>query len=109
MDKPRVIITSRLEQDLALSLTECAHDRLFILTDDNTARLCWPVISDFIGLRHASLITIPASDAHKDLTSLSHVWQELSRQASPSSTCPPRSSPWSTPPWAARRASTSSV
>ena len=80
MDKPRVIITSRLEQDLALSLTECAHDRLFILTDDNTARLCWPVISDFIGLRHASLITIPASDTHKDLTSLSHVWQELSRQ-----------------------------
>ena len=87
MDKPRVIITSRLEQDLALSLTECAHDRLFILTDDNTARLCWPVISDFIGLRHASLITIPASDAHKDLTSLSHVWQELSRQGATRHSC----------------------
>ena len=87
MDKPRVIITSRLEQDLALSLTECAHDRLFILTDDNTARLCWPVISGFIGLRHASLITIPASDAHKDLTSLSHVWQELSRQGATRHSC----------------------
>ena len=87
MDKPRVIITTQLEQDLALSLTECAHDHLFILTDDNTARLCWPVISGFIGLRHASLITIPASDAHKDLTSLSHVWQELSRQGATRHSC----------------------
>ena len=37
------------------------------------------VISDFECMRGAQLITIPATDTHKTLESLSHVWSELQR------------------------------
>ena len=76
MDK-RVIISSSLYQDLAIAISECSHDKLFVLTDDNTLVQCWPLLQDFIGLRHAQHITIPASDKHKDLTSLTTVWEAL--------------------------------
>ncbi len=87
MEKARVIITKNLEQDLVLSLSECEHDRLFVLADENTAHCCWPVVNSFYCLREAQLITIPATDAHKDLQSLSHVWQQLSSQGATRHSC----------------------
>ena len=87
MEKARVIITENLEQDLALSLSECGHDRLFVLADEQTAQCCWPVIKHFSALHEAQLITIPASDAHKDLSSLSLVWQTLSQSGATRHSC----------------------
>ena len=74
----RVLISRNLKQDIALAISECEHDKVFVLTDENTFRQCWPVVSGFFTLRNASIITIPATDANKNLDSLSHVWQELS-------------------------------
>ena len=74
----RVLISRNLKQDIALAISECEHDKVFVLTDENTFRQCWPVVSGFFTLRNASAITVPATDANKNLDSLSHVWQELS-------------------------------
>ena len=73
----RVIISHNLATDLALSMSECEHDRIFVLVDETTKQHCWPVISQFIGLRNATVITIGASDTHKNIDSLMHVWKEL--------------------------------
>lgn len=73
----RVIFTSTLENDLRTEIAACHPDRLFVLTDENTLRYCWPVVSGYTCLDGANLITIPAGDDHKDLDSLSHVWQSL--------------------------------
>ena len=73
----RVIFTSTLENDLRTEIATCHPDRLFVLTDENTLRYCWPVVSSYACLAGAYLITIPSGDDHKDLDSLSHVWQSL--------------------------------
>ncbi len=73
----RVIISSNLKKDLKAAIEACPHDRLFILTDDTTHKLCLPLLTDFDFLSCAHVITIPAGDTNKNLDSASHVWQEL--------------------------------
>ena len=75
--KQSVIFSDNLEHDLQLQIEACKPDRLFVLTDENTRRHCWPVVSGFGCLQEAGLITIPAGDDNKNLDSLSHVWQQL--------------------------------
>lgn len=73
----RVIISTNLESEIAAALAECEHDKLFVLTDETTKACCWPVVKDFFALKNAQLITIGATDTHKDLQTLAHVWQSL--------------------------------
>ena len=77
MEKQKIIISKDLCQSLTQAIDEVKHDLLFVLCDETTERLCLPVISDFECMRGAQLITIPATDTHKTLESLSHVWSEL--------------------------------
>ena len=72
-----VILSHALFEDLAMAISECSHDRLFVLTDTTTRELCWPLLKDFIGLRHATHVTIGATDSHKNLDTLAEVWQAL--------------------------------
>ncbi len=75
-----VIITNNLQEVLAIAISECEHDKIFVLTDEHTAIYCWPRIEGFLCLKGARLITIQASDSHKDISSLMEVWQQLSGQ-----------------------------
>ena len=79
MEKQKVIIAEMLEQALATAVSECEHDRMFVLTDTTTRQLCLPGIAAFPFLQGAEVITIGATDQHKTLDSLSHVWTELGR------------------------------
>ena len=79
MEKQKIIISKDLCQSLTQAIDEVKHDLLFVLCDETTERLCLPVISDFECMKGAQLITIPATDTHKTLESLSHVWSELQR------------------------------
>ena len=77
MTPQKVIIADHLEQALSEAIAECRHDRLFILVDETTEKLCLPVVSGFGCLQGAKVITIGATDANKTLQSISHVWEEL--------------------------------
>ena len=77
MEKQKVIISLQLEQSLATAVSECEHDRTFVLVDETTEKLCLPLIAGFDTVRDAKIITIGATDQHKTLDSLSHVWTEL--------------------------------
>ncbi len=77
MMKQKVIISRQLENEIAVALTECEHDKLFILTDETTHDKCLPLIADFRCLKGAKNITIGATDQHKNLEALSHVWTSL--------------------------------
>ena len=79
MEKQKIIISQDLCQSLTQAIDEVKHDLLFVLCDETTERLCLPVISDFECMKVAQRITIPATDSHKTLESLSHVWSELQR------------------------------
>ena len=76
--KQKVVISGNLERDLVNAISECEHDRIFVLTDETTQQLCWPKIKNFKALKNSTPIIIKATDTHKNLVTLSQVWQALS-------------------------------
>ena len=84
MNPQKLIISNDIHQSLTQAMSEIVYDRLFILCDETTRRLCLPIITDE-GQRskvegwRSKVITIPAGDTNKTLESVSHVWQELQR------------------------------
>ena len=77
MEQQKVVISNNLRETLSKIVGECTHDRLFVLVDETTKECCWPVVEDFDCMQEATLITIRATDVHKNLDSLSHVWSEM--------------------------------
>ena len=80
-------ITQNFQNDLAMSLAECERDHIFVLTDENTLEKCWPMLSNFYGLKNAKIITIKAGDQNKTLDSLAYVWQELANGGATRHSC----------------------
>ena len=78
MSPQKVVISNQLDRTLAEAIAECEHDKVFVLADETTAKCCLPVIEKFDGMAEAKRIVIKATDKHKNLDSLSHVWQALS-------------------------------
>ena len=76
MSKQRIIAATELADALRELLSQVSHDRLFILADEHTVQLCYPLITNVVGDAH--LITISAGDDNKHVDSLCHVWSELS-------------------------------
>lgn len=81
-----------MTQDILFSNDICAAweetvkrmdcDRLFILTDDNTHRHCWPVVCEHVlqgqgQQKEPTVITIPSGDSNKSLEQLTNVWKTL--------------------------------
>lgn len=83
----RIIISRNLKQELAMAISECEHDKIFILTDLTTRQSCWPVIKDFFSLKHAEVIAVCPTDASKNVDSLFHVWKELSDKGATRHSC----------------------
>ena len=73
----RVLISTNLESEIAEALAECEHDKIFVLTDETTLVKCWPVVKNYFSLKDAKVITIGATDMHKDLDTMVHVWKSL--------------------------------
>ena len=76
MSKQRIIAATDLAATLKELLGEIEHDRLFVLADEQTSQLCYPLVAEVVGEAH--LITIPGGDDNKHVDSLCHVWSELS-------------------------------
>lgn len=79
MEPQKVIISDDLERVLTSAIAECPHDKLFVLADETTERLCLPLVADYGCMEGAQRIVIGATDTHKTLDTLSHVWAELQR------------------------------
>ena len=80
MSKQEVILCEELESSLTTAIGNCPHDKLFILTDEHTHRLCLPQLSNIPTLKEATEIIIGAEDIHKNLETLASVWQALSEK-----------------------------
>ena len=80
MESQEIIISGNPGDSLARAIGRCPHDRLFVLTDRTTHEKCWPVVAGVPSLRQAVHITIEATDEHKNIETLTHVWSELGRK-----------------------------
>jgi 3-dehydroquinate synthase len=79
MNPQKVVISRNLTQALTTAVAECEHDRTFILVDETTERCCLPLVSGMDCVEGAQTIVIGATDTHKTLDSLAHVWEELGK------------------------------
>ena len=77
MNRQKVVIAEDLGQSLKEAMEACERDKVFILMDETTERCCLPVVEAAVGLQDAKRIVIGATDTHKNLESLAHVWEEL--------------------------------
>ncbi|MBR6142324.1 MAG: 3-dehydroquinate synthase [Bacteroidaceae bacterium] len=75
--KQEVITSKNLQQDIEGAIRRSPHDRLFVLTDTTTLRLCWPLVCSMPCFETAQMITIGDTDDNKTLDSLTHVWTAL--------------------------------
>ena len=73
--KQHVLLVDKLSDALG-RLPQGGYDRIFVLTDTQTERLCRPLLGDS-DLLYSPDITIASTDAHKDLETLSQVWTFL--------------------------------
>ncbi|GHV09832.1 3-dehydroquinate synthase [Bacteroidia bacterium] len=76
--KQQIIRCTDISQDLAEIIRSLSYDDLFLLTDENTEKLCLPAIKALPEIQSAKAITILAGDENKNSTTLSTVWQFLS-------------------------------
>lgn len=75
MEKQKIILSDNITEALETAIAAVEHDKLFMLTDDTTLRLCAPVVQSISD--RAGMIAIPAGDTNKGLESMAHVWGEL--------------------------------
>ena len=77
MNSQKVVIAEDLGQSLKEAIEACERDKVFMLMDETTEKCCLPVVEAAAGLQDAKRIIIGATDTHKTLESLAHVWEEL--------------------------------
>ncbi len=59
-------------------LKKKTYSRIFVLTDRNTRRHCWPLIQDVFP-KGTLVLSLPPGEAHKNLVSCERVWTWLTR------------------------------
>ena len=77
MERQKIILSDNITEALKTAIAAVEHDKLFMLTDETTLRLCAPVVQTIAD--RAGMIAIPAGDTNKGLESMAHVWGELQR------------------------------
>jgi 3-dehydroquinate synthase len=76
--KQEVTLCHDLRENLGNAISKLSPDRIFIITDENTHRLCLPVLKEQYDTNNIQEIIIGADDVHKTLDTLANVWITLS-------------------------------
>lgn len=71
-------ITNSIIDDLALAVGDIPSSQIFILTDDNSLKFCYPAVSECDALKDAHLITVKSGDENKNIEAAVVVWKYLS-------------------------------
>lgn len=80
MKKQEVIICENFRESIEKAIKQCPYDKLFILTDEHTNKLCLPIIKESAKLSELITITIGAGDIHKNMETLIQVWTVMSEK-----------------------------
>lgn len=72
----QIIHTSKFAEAFS-ALCQDRVDKIFVLTDETTHRLCRPLLKSFPQIADAADIVIPATDVHKNIESTIKVWSAL--------------------------------
>ena len=73
----KIIKSVKITDDLSSILEKIPYDKLFILTDEHTDNVCYPLIASLPIIENAKRVVIPANDSNKTIENLVHVWKFL--------------------------------
>lgn len=73
----QVVKSNDIVADIERIIGKIRHDKLFMLTDEHTDKLCFPLIEKVPCVSEAKKVVIPANDTNKNLENLSRVWKHL--------------------------------
>lgn len=73
----KIIKSSKTTDTLSEIFTAIEFDKLFILTDEHTDKLCYPLISGLPIIQEAKRVVVAADDSNKSLENLAYVWKFL--------------------------------
>ena len=76
--KKNVIICTEIKEILNSYLSTLSFDKLFILTDTNTQRLCLPFLQEEDFVRGAEVMNVEFGDENKNTENLCYIWRFLS-------------------------------
>lgn len=75
----QILFTSPCQPDVLRLCRESRADRIFLLTDETTHRLCRPLLASCLDELGVTDIVIPPTDEHKHIGTLQQVWHALSQ------------------------------
>ena len=73
----KLIFTNRPAEALDNLLADNTYNRIFVIADENSAKLALPKLGASKIIADAKVIDIPAGDINKGLDSVSKIWSEL--------------------------------
>lgn len=76
----KIIFTDSLSKDLTIFLSGLTFDKIFILVDENTQKLCLPKIKDIQYFKNAHILVSQSGEDNKTLSKVVLIWNELVRQ-----------------------------
>lgn len=77
-NRQKIVICQDLHKELDAFLATTSYDKLFVLVDTNTLPTCLPLLQGVEAVCKADVLTIKAGDTHKNIASLTSLWQALS-------------------------------
>lgn len=75
---PEIILSGNICAETDRVVAAIGPDRVYVLTDETTGRLCRPLLAAASSLAGATWLSIAPGDEHKTLASLADVWRALS-------------------------------
>lgn len=72
-----IIKSNSVSKDTQKIIQSIRYDKLFVLTDENTSKKCFPLIESIPEVKTATRIVIAANDTNKNLDNLSVIWKHL--------------------------------
>jgi 3-dehydroquinate synthase len=73
-----VYIADNLQSDLAELLKNYSNEKIFVLTDKNAYKACYPKIKDLPQISEERTIIIEPGDDHKNIEATVEIWKKLS-------------------------------
>lgn len=72
-----VFMADNLAADVAQLIQPYENEKIFVLTDKNTFKLCFPIIKEIPGIDESRCIIIGSGDTHKNTETLIKTWAFL--------------------------------
>jgi len=75
----KIIISDNLKADLEHVLKQFSEKKIFVIVDENTDKLCLPILQNIEQIQKAHVIVVGAGEENKSAISLIKIWTELSQ------------------------------